>query len=743
MITCSDKILYYSDNEGQNFTAATFNPEMGFVGFGRPLVMGHLPGNTDTVFYLVRTWDPDPWAYRQWMYRSTDGGETFDQAHIFADPTADHLHMWLPESGNAAYVLEKDQTLHTFTASTHTQTSCSGLPSSGNEYRLAGSLDGGLTLYAMVDGNNIYRSTNGGANWTSMGATADTAWDVGFVCSPDDSDRLFLGAQECYRSYNGGSSWTRVNRWQDYYPDNDFLHADMMDFEFGETPGGTPFVLIANHGGLHISYDDLQTTDNLGDYGLLTGQYYDVLTHPVSTNLVFFGTQDQGWQWTSTADIPGPVSVVQQISGDFGQAHLTQNFQSYWTQYPGGWFFYYPDAFNPTSTGDTYNLGGNHIPSWIVPTARLKAEPSQNAILVGGGNVNGGGGSHLVKLTAMTSAPHDITTSQYAYDFRANSDSGSGRISAIEQSPHSIDTMFVTTGDGTFFRTSDGGTTWQKTTGFTVAPTEWIYTSTILASNLDPDLVWTSGAGYDNPPVYKSTDGGMTFTPMSNGLPDTLVQDIIANPAETMLFAATDVGPFVYIVADDQWYPLIGSYTPINWYTSLEYIERENLVRFATWGRGTWDFEIDFGTIPVEYLDVTKGTVSAGTPADVNESDNVDYSVQRSSTTLNPTVELEGGFTSPTQFPDTVTCTLESSVFSRGNVTQTIFVYDYVAGSFEQVDQRNASRFQDLVVSVDLPGDVSRFVEPGTGNMEFRIRYRAAVQRANFSANIDQVVFDF
>ncbi|HEY8400634.1 MAG TPA: Ig-like domain-containing protein, partial [Cytophagaceae bacterium] len=91
---------------------------------------------------------------------------------------------------------------------------------------------------------------------------------------------------------------------------------------------------------------------------------------------------------------------------------------------------------------------------------------------------------------------------------------------------------------------------------------------------------------------YKSTDHGQTFTAVAYGLPSTLVFDLTFNDDESLIFAATEVGPYVYVVADNQWYPIRGLSAPDQLYWDVEYIAATNTVRYATYGRGIWDFKM-------------------------------------------------------------------------------------------------------------------------------------------------------
>ena len=75
-------------------------------------------------------------------------------------------------------------------------------------------------------------------------------------------------------------------------------------------------------------------------------------------------------------------------------------------------------------------------------------------------------------------------------------------------------------------------------------------------------------------------------------------------------------------------------------------------------------------------------------------------------------IEVKGF--SPVASPSSLEVTLEGSVFARSQVYQTIELYDYVAGVWEQVDARAATRFTDSTVTLAATGDLSRFVEGGT-----------------------------
>ncbi len=601
IIAPAGKILNYSDDEGLTWQPSNFSPNF-YDGWGSPMQLLALSSDPSTLYYLVETWDNVPWAPRIWLYRSTDNGTNFTRIKAFDHGQARQVSLWQALGTDSIFLLNRNQQLHRVEAdSLPLQANLNGLPADA-DLQLTGSMGttGQPIFYALANRKDVYRSDDAGQNWTLQGSTPSDAWSVGMVCSPFDPNQLVVGEVNCQQSTDGGATWAPLNEWWEYYDDTDKLHADIMDMKAFRKVDGTPFFLIANHGGLHISFDDLQTMQNIGLSGLNISQYYDVQTNPAHPEYIYAGSQDQGWQWTTSGTTMGPSQFRQQWSGDYGMMQLSNNYNSLWVQYPGGDFSYYNDALTlPTPWGDSnWNLPEGDVPAldWIVPTAPT-AYPNGNSIFVAGGNINeGAGGSHLITLSAFNTPPYAITADQFEYDFLANSNSGNGRISAIEQSELDPDKLFVSTDDGTFFRSTDTGSTWQKSQGFSGPPVDYIYTACILASKKDPNLLWISGSGYSNPAVYKSVNGGQNFLPMAIGLPNTLVQEVVANPDESLLFAATAVGPYVFVVEKNRWYPLIGAQTPLQWYTCVEYVDfpdgTDDIVRFGTYGRGIWDFKL-------------------------------------------------------------------------------------------------------------------------------------------------------
>lgn len=139
-----------------------------------------------------------------------------------------------------------------------------------------------------------------------------------------------------------------------------------------------------------------------------------------------------------------------------------------------------------------------------------------------------------------------------------------------------------------------------------------------------------------------------------------------------------------------------------------------------------------------ESVTVTQGDLAVGGIEQLELSDNVDLSISRSLTDVVSRTELVIQAVSPYQEPSGVDIRLEGSVFARTAVDQAIDMYNYDSDSWEEVDARAATRFVDSTVEFSVTGEASRFIQPGTGQIEARVRFNSPVARQRFTSNTDQ-----
>ena len=585
LVAIINRIPHYSTDRGESWIPSTGIPINDRWGNSfSPIVFN------DQVFVLSK---PGYWSNLK-LYRSSDGAETFQVINELNSHDPGLFHLFNPHFSTDLFMVEKEG-LESLRIHIYNEGRGTFELEFDNDFTGFGEARANMTgivreeqlqLFIYNGENRVLRSDDIGQTWEALGFIPAHPWSVGIYISPSDPDIMLAGAVECHRSTNAGKSWLTINKWGEYYGDVvNKLHADMMYFKEFVDKEGEPFLLISNHGGLSISRDGGNRNLNIGLYGLNVSQYYSVRTDPLDTDIVYAGSQDQGFQ-RGRIDNADWIDFDQVISGDYGHIEFTRNGQSLWTVYPGGWITYYGSPHTLYYPNLSYTIESENESVWIPPITP-HPDPAKDVVFAAGGNINGDAGSYIIKLEVINNA---ISASQMDYDFYQASNEG--RIGAIEFSSIDHNRIFVATTNGHFFYSENGGEVFSKSI-LKIPGSHYLYGTSILPSGNDESIIYAGGSGYNNPPVVYSEDGGKIFRPMSEGLPSTLVFALAANEDESMLFAATEAGPYVFIQQDAKWYDLTGQTTPAQTYWSVEYLPESKVARFGTYGRGIWDFEIE------------------------------------------------------------------------------------------------------------------------------------------------------
>ena len=123
---------------------------------------------------------------------------------------------------------------------------------------------------------------------------------------------------------------------------------------------------------------------------------------------------------------------------------------------------------------------------------------------------------------------------------------GNGRVNAVGFHPTDPNILYVGAPAGGLWISNDGGASWSSTTdvlpvlGVSSVVVDPVNTNVIYIGTGDRDAGDSGGMG-----VFKSTDGGLTFTPFNSGMEDAKVGRLIIDPNDHLtLYAATDKGLF-------------------------------------------------------------------------------------------------------------------------------------------------------------------------------------------------------
>ena len=574
--------MYYTEDEGvtiQHCNGLDFLSTGGVNYLKRAIV------TENQHVYLLVTEGTGNWNAIANIYKSIDHGRNFTKilsldtsAGMSSNQNSNHYDIWTSRYFPSNIYLIHNNEFYQITDSDELEF-ISNVPTSESGTNI---LTGGMGsnypfFYAHIEGQ-IYQSMNGGNTWNERGDAPQWYFNLqnSFNSSNINRDYIFWGGIEVFKSTNGGDSWSLVNNWWEYYGnESSKLHADIPEIRFFLDPEFNEVALISTDGGLYFSNNSLETVQNISMNGLGVSQYYSTYTKRTFPYNIYAGSQDQGFQ-RSIAPNEEIYSFEQSISGDYGHLSSGDLGETIWSNYPG-FTMYYP---NPITDGGGITLdfpGSGHL--WLAPLIEDPYSPNQ-AYLAGGGLT---GGNHLFHLTVENGS---MTYTEKPYNFN-------NTISAMGYSSIDPRNRYVLTYYGNFYHSNDDGNNWQMSSAFDGPDAHYFYGSTIWASQNTLGMVIIGGSGYSNPPVYISYDHGATFSSLIQGLPNTLIYELTGTPDDAFLFAATEVGPYVYIADEEEWTELAGISAPDQTYWSVEYIPELNTARFGTYGRGIWDFIID------------------------------------------------------------------------------------------------------------------------------------------------------
>ncbi|MCB1633863.1 MAG: hypothetical protein KDI37_14600 [Xanthomonadales bacterium] len=578
--------IFFSDDGGTIWSSANgLNSDQPYSIEG--LAVRDPTGND--VYALRNEFDPVSLVFGVKLYASANRGSTFVDLGFVG--SQGQTALFSPRHDSSAMYLLDGLTLKMIEPGTHSLVTISTIDVAaqvqpGHYVSLGGGVNNGVTfLYAFVDRRtvppqtDVYQSLDGGQTWvTRLPAPSHMFTRSSAETSTRDPMQLFVGGLNAYRSHDGGASWTYINFHASYYDNPAInLHADIPNFDIFVDQNDIERIYISTDGGVYESVDGGLTVQNLSLDGIRNSEYYGSYTQRSPPYRIMVGSQDQGYQKAHTPTT-GLNAFLQPSAGDWAYLTSADGGETLWAVYPGVVMF----DFDTQTTGDSalrrwsFNTGGIQAYQFFQP---LQVDPrSPNRAVIAAGEA-GPSANRLITLT--------YNGSYIAYqvgDFNFG-----GGISAVQFSRDG-ETQYVIANLGRFFR--DAGDGFQQTV--TTLPWGAFFSGNcILTHPTDPETIYVSGSGYAGPAVYRSIDNGDSFSAFATGLPNTLVYNLAISADGGHLFAATNLGPYYYDQTAGRWIEISAALTPDQTYWHVDYIDALHTARFATGGRGLWDFVID------------------------------------------------------------------------------------------------------------------------------------------------------
>jgi photosystem II stability/assembly factor-like uncharacterized protein len=574
---------------------------------GRVVIDPHDP-NTVFVAAVGHLWGPNS---QRGLYRTRDAGKTWQKV-LGVDDNTGVIDVAMANDGRTLIAATYERRRRAW-----------GFIGSGPGSGLWRSLDGGDTwerltrglptgdmgrigldisksndniVYAIIESRNggVYRSTDRGATWTKQNPLNERAVYFSQIrVDPKNPDLVWVLATDMYKSIDGGKTFTSDSVALKVHADR---HALWID------PNHTNHMLLGTDGGVFVTYDGSHRWDYVDN--LPIGQIYDVSVDDRDPYWISAGVQDNG-----TFAFP---------SGTHSRGPFTDNdvmFIGY-----GDGFQVAADPTNPRIVYTNSQNGRGYVTDLetreerrITPVSPDRKERYRfnwnTAILLSPNDphVYYYGANKLLKTTDRGTTwqviSPDLTRNQNgkklslgaglpSRDSSLSRDDGVGaygNITTISESPRAPGTIYVGTDDGNVQMTSDGGGHWTNLTSrFHIASPHWV--STVVASSHDAKTAYATFDGHadddQHPYVFKTTDGGATWSSISSDLPaggsvKTLTEDP-RNP--NLLFAGTEFGLYWSFDGGRHWSFPGGSLPRVMVYRILVNKKNNDLI-LATYGR--------------------------------------------------------------------------------------------------------------------------------------------------------------
>lgn len=502
---------------------------------------------------------------------------------------------------------------------------------------------------ALINGgpeSGIFKSIDGGATWreVSTGLPEEDMGKIGLACCPFDPDVVYatveLAGREggFHRSDDGGESWVHTNDYLSggtgphYYQElwasphaqgrvyqgdvwlhvthdagdtfaevgANAKHSDNHAMAFNSDPN---WILVGSDGGLYESFDLGRTYKFVAN--LPVTQFYKLaLDDDEPFYNVYGGTQDNNSQagpvrtdsangirnadwWITlggdghdTATEPGNPNIVYV---EWQEGHLNR-----YDRITGETVDIQPQP-RAGEESERYNwdapiLVSPHSPTRVYFASQRvwRSDDRGDSWNPVSGDLTSG--LDRLELPMMGR----VQSADAIWDLWAMSKYAT--ITSLSESPVQEGKLYAGTDDGVIQSSPNGGQGWVGISSLPGVADGW-FVNDVKADLFDPDVAYLCVDQHKNgdfsPYIFRTDDGGITWTSISGDLPDRhvvwrIVQDHV-NP--DLLFAGTEFGLFFTVDGGEHWLPLASGIPTIP-VRDLEIQRRENDLVAATFGRG-------------------------------------------------------------------------------------------------------------------------------------------------------------
>ncbi len=446
----------------------------------------------------------------------------------------------------------------------------------------------------------VYKSTDRGESWEQVSTTNNRPMYYSQIrIDPNDPERIYLGGANLYRSSDGGNNFT---------PDAaSGVHSDHHALWIN--PANSDHLVLGGDGGVSISWDRSDSWRQLRN--LPIAQFYEIGVDNREPYHVCGGLQDNG-SWCAPSETWSnqgirPRDWYNVGSGDGYFTILHPNGETMLAESQNGNLM----RVN-LKTGERMRMrplgrpeeDGEDLPeyrwNWDTP---IEVSPHDDATVYYGGNVlfrSKDYGQSWEQISGDLTKSIDRKTLEIMGVpgsepmMSANDGTSSfGNLVSIEESPVDPNVIYAGSDDGNVHVTRDGGATWTSVAGNMPGAPDQLYMTRIVASHADAGTAWVAGDNHRHddmdPYLYVSNDFGESWRAARDGLPDGWSLNALRQHprAANLLFAGNEVAVYFSIDAGESWHSLMRNMPPVP-VDDIQIQERENDLVAGTHGRGIW-----------------------------------------------------------------------------------------------------------------------------------------------------------
>jgi photosystem II stability/assembly factor-like uncharacterized protein len=444
-------------------------------------------------------------------------------------------------------------------------------------------------VYAMVDApeGGLYRSDDGGASW--MRASGDRriwgrGWYFGGVTvEPGDPDVVYACNTALYRSRDGGRTFVPIQG----APGGDDYHELWIDPDHPERR------MLGVDQGAVVSLNGGRTWSSW--YNQPTGQMYHVVTDDRFPYWVYGAQQDSG-----AAGIPSRTTIVdgitmmqfREMTAGYESDMIAPDPKDHDVIYGGRVDRLDLRTQQTQSVDPTLLYRDIERATWTLPLAFSRRDPrvlyfARERVF----RTEDGGRHWTVMSPDLTREDPGVppTLDPATAADKPRPGRRHGVIYAIAASRRADRDLWVGTDDGLIWRTRDEGARWENVTPAALTP--WSKVGIIDPSHFDAESAYAAVDRHRlddfKPYVYRTHDGGRTWTLAATGIPaGSFVNVVREDPVRRgLLYAGTEKGVYASFDDGDHWQPLQLN-LPV---TSVRDIDvRGDDVVVGTHGRAFW-----------------------------------------------------------------------------------------------------------------------------------------------------------